>query len=168
MTGERPKGCRRPEEMLKLGAAITGIGELVLDNKTIKLQRPRPVVLLPERHPTSRGSWRGRRGQMRLVADPQHRVRRRHLRHPLLHPPAPVPPSQGEAPAPEPAERVRGVEGPAESPAGTAQRGGSTKPLRHLPRQREVLRLPRLRPHLFLLPLLPGPAQPQKVPHVSQ
>ncbi|KAE8594648.1 hypothetical protein XENTR_v10019734 [Xenopus tropicalis] len=41
MTGERPKGVQETEEMLKLGAAITGIGELVLDNKTIKLQPPK-------------------------------------------------------------------------------------------------------------------------------
>ncbi|XP_053546301.1 mitochondrial ubiquitin ligase activator of NFKB 1 [Bombina bombina] len=42
ITGERPKGVQETEEMLKIGATITGIGELVLDNKTIKLQPPKP------------------------------------------------------------------------------------------------------------------------------
>ncbi|CAH2318327.1 mitochondrial ubiquitin ligase activator of nfkb 1 [Pelobates cultripes] len=39
--GERPKGVQETEEMLKIGATITGIGELVLDNKIIKLQPPK-------------------------------------------------------------------------------------------------------------------------------
>ncbi|KAM4703332.1 mitochondrial ubiquitin ligase activator of NFKB 1 [Rhinophrynus dorsalis] len=39
--GERPKGVQETEEMLKIGAAVTGVGELVLDNKTIKLQPPK-------------------------------------------------------------------------------------------------------------------------------
>ncbi|XP_053307624.1 mitochondrial ubiquitin ligase activator of NFKB 1 isoform X2 [Spea bombifrons] len=39
--GERPKGVQETEEMLKTGATITGVGELVLDNKIIKLQPPK-------------------------------------------------------------------------------------------------------------------------------
>ncbi|OCT73456.1 mitochondrial ubiquitin ligase activator of nfkb 1 isoform X2 [Xenopus laevis] len=45
MTGERPKGVQETEEMLKIGATITGVGELVLDNKTIKLQPPKDGML---------------------------------------------------------------------------------------------------------------------------
>lgn len=41
LTGERPKGVQETEEMLRIGAAVTGVGELVLDNKTIKLQPPK-------------------------------------------------------------------------------------------------------------------------------
>ncbi|XP_030041717.1 mitochondrial ubiquitin ligase activator of NFKB 1 [Microcaecilia unicolor] len=41
ISGERPKGMQETEELLKIGAAITGVGELVLDNKTIKLQPPK-------------------------------------------------------------------------------------------------------------------------------
>lgn len=41
LTGERPKGVQETEEMLKLGATVTGVGELVLDNKMIKLQPPK-------------------------------------------------------------------------------------------------------------------------------
>ncbi|KAM8927230.1 mitochondrial ubiquitin ligase activator of NFKB 1 [Pelodytes ibericus] len=41
LTGERPKGVQETEEMLKIGATITGVGELVLDNKLIKLQPPK-------------------------------------------------------------------------------------------------------------------------------
>ncbi|MEE6482163.1 hypothetical protein FKM82_013165 [Ascaphus truei] len=42
ISGERPKGVQETEEMLKIGATITGVGELVLDNKMIKLQPPKP------------------------------------------------------------------------------------------------------------------------------
>ncbi|XP_040182715.1 mitochondrial ubiquitin ligase activator of NFKB 1 [Rana temporaria] len=41
LTGEQPKGVQETEEMLRIGAAVTGVGELVLDNKTIKLQPPK-------------------------------------------------------------------------------------------------------------------------------
>ncbi|OXB64378.1 hypothetical protein ASZ78_009961 [Callipepla squamata] len=41
ISGERPKGIQELEQMLKVGAALTGIGELVLDNNTIKLQPPK-------------------------------------------------------------------------------------------------------------------------------
>ncbi|KFP90719.1 Mitochondrial ubiquitin ligase activator of NFKB 1, partial [Apaloderma vittatum] len=39
--GERPKGIQETEQMLKVGAMLTGVGELVLDNTTIKLQPPK-------------------------------------------------------------------------------------------------------------------------------
>ncbi|XP_078235049.1 mitochondrial ubiquitin ligase activator of NFKB 1 isoform X2 [Pogona vitticeps] len=42
ISGERPKGLRETEEMLKVGTVLTGVGELVLDsNHTIKLQPPK-------------------------------------------------------------------------------------------------------------------------------
>ncbi|KAM9299596.1 mitochondrial ubiquitin ligase activator of NFKB 1 [Gastrophryne carolinensis] len=41
LTGERPKGVQETEEMLRLGAGLTGVGELVLDNGAVKLQPPR-------------------------------------------------------------------------------------------------------------------------------
>ncbi|XP_005293045.2 mitochondrial ubiquitin ligase activator of NFKB 1 [Chrysemys picta bellii] len=41
ISGERPKGIQETEEMLKVGATLTGVGELVLDNNTIKLQPPK-------------------------------------------------------------------------------------------------------------------------------
>ncbi|OXB77284.1 UNVERIFIED_CONTAM: hypothetical protein H355_002276 [Colinus virginianus] len=41
ISGERPKGIQEMEQMLKVGAALTGVGELVLDNNTIKLQPPK-------------------------------------------------------------------------------------------------------------------------------
>uniref|UniRef100_A0A8C3V0X1 RING-type E3 ubiquitin transferase n=1 Tax=Catharus ustulatus TaxID=91951 RepID=A0A8C3V0X1_CATUS len=41
ISGERPKGIQETEEMLKVGTALTGVGELVLDNATIKLQPPK-------------------------------------------------------------------------------------------------------------------------------
>ncbi|XP_050178319.1 mitochondrial ubiquitin ligase activator of NFKB 1 [Myiozetetes cayanensis] len=41
ISGERPKGIQETEQMLKVGAALTGVGELVLDNATIKLQPPK-------------------------------------------------------------------------------------------------------------------------------
>uniref|UniRef100_T1E3L8 RING-type E3 ubiquitin transferase n=1 Tax=Crotalus horridus TaxID=35024 RepID=T1E3L8_CROHD len=41
ISGERPKGIKETEEMLTVGAALTGVGELVLDNSTIKLQPPK-------------------------------------------------------------------------------------------------------------------------------
>lgn len=41
LTGERPKGVQETEEMLQIGARVTGVGELVLDNQTIKLQPPK-------------------------------------------------------------------------------------------------------------------------------
>lgn len=41
ISGERPKGIRETEEMLRLGDSVTGVGELVLDNNLIKLQPPK-------------------------------------------------------------------------------------------------------------------------------
>ncbi|XP_043853199.1 mitochondrial ubiquitin ligase activator of NFKB 1 [Dromiciops gliroides] len=41
ISGERPKGIQETEEMLKVGATITGVGELVLDNNSIRLQPPK-------------------------------------------------------------------------------------------------------------------------------
>ncbi|KAG8142459.1 putative Ubiquitin ligase activator of NFKB 1-like protein [Naja naja] len=41
ISGERPKGIKETEEMLTVGAALTGVGELVLDSSTIKLQPPK-------------------------------------------------------------------------------------------------------------------------------
>ncbi|XP_039611771.1 mitochondrial ubiquitin ligase activator of NFKB 1 [Polypterus senegalus] len=41
ISGERPKGIRETEEMLKVGTAITGVGEVVLENSLIKLQPPK-------------------------------------------------------------------------------------------------------------------------------
>ncbi|XP_068605825.1 mitochondrial ubiquitin ligase activator of NFKB 1 [Brachionichthys hirsutus] len=41
ISGERPQGVRQTEEMLRLGDAITGVGELVLDNGLIRLQPPK-------------------------------------------------------------------------------------------------------------------------------
>ncbi|XP_069803297.1 mitochondrial ubiquitin ligase activator of NFKB 1 [Dendropsophus ebraccatus] len=45
ITGERPKGVQETEEMLKIGATVTGVGELVLDNKLLKLQPPKAGML---------------------------------------------------------------------------------------------------------------------------
>uniref|UniRef100_A0A8C5QBT7 RING-type E3 ubiquitin transferase n=1 Tax=Leptobrachium leishanense TaxID=445787 RepID=A0A8C5QBT7_9ANUR len=45
ITGERPKGVQETEEMLKIGATVTGVGELVLDSKIIKLQPPKAGML---------------------------------------------------------------------------------------------------------------------------
>ncbi|XP_044134545.1 mitochondrial ubiquitin ligase activator of NFKB 1 [Bufo gargarizans] len=45
ITGERPKGIQETEEMLKMGATVTGVGELVLDNKILKLQPPKAGML---------------------------------------------------------------------------------------------------------------------------
>ncbi|KAM6046171.1 mitochondrial ubiquitin ligase activator of NFKB 1 [Theristicus caerulescens] len=41
ISGERPKGIQETEQMLKVGTALTGVGELVLDNTVIKLQPPK-------------------------------------------------------------------------------------------------------------------------------
>lgn len=41
LSGERPKGIHETEEMLRVGVAVTGVGELVLDNDLIKLQPPK-------------------------------------------------------------------------------------------------------------------------------
>ncbi|XP_067167216.1 mitochondrial ubiquitin ligase activator of NFKB 1 [Apteryx mantelli] len=41
ISGERPKGIQETEQMLKVGTTLTGVGELVLDNDTIKLQPPK-------------------------------------------------------------------------------------------------------------------------------
>ncbi|NXH11244.1 MUL1 ligase, partial [Bucco capensis] len=41
LSGERPKGIQETEQMLRVGTALTGVGELVLDNSTIKLQPPK-------------------------------------------------------------------------------------------------------------------------------
>ncbi|KAG5282598.1 hypothetical protein AALO_G00057750 [Alosa alosa] len=41
ISGERPKGIRETEEMLRLGECVTGVGELVLENNLVKLQPPK-------------------------------------------------------------------------------------------------------------------------------
>ncbi|XP_062821628.1 mitochondrial ubiquitin ligase activator of NFKB 1 [Anolis carolinensis] len=42
ISGERPKGIRETEEMLRVGASLTGIGELVLDGDgALRLQPPK-------------------------------------------------------------------------------------------------------------------------------
>ncbi|KAI6073780.1 Mitochondrial ubiquitin ligase activator of NFKB 1 [Aix galericulata] len=41
ISGERPKGVRETEQMLKVGTLLTGVGELVLDSNAIKLQPPK-------------------------------------------------------------------------------------------------------------------------------
>lgn len=41
ISGERPKGIQETGEMLKVGATLTGIGELVLDNNAVRLQPPK-------------------------------------------------------------------------------------------------------------------------------
>ncbi|XP_064161158.1 mitochondrial ubiquitin ligase activator of NFKB 1 [Anguilla rostrata] len=41
ISGERPKGVKETEEMLRLGADVTGVGELVLDGGLARLQPPR-------------------------------------------------------------------------------------------------------------------------------
>lgn len=41
ISGERPKGIQETEEMLKVGTMLTGVGELVLDHDTIRLQPPK-------------------------------------------------------------------------------------------------------------------------------
>lgn len=41
LSGERSKGIHETEEMLREGASVTGVGELVLDNNLIKLQPPK-------------------------------------------------------------------------------------------------------------------------------
>ncbi|XP_030624990.1 mitochondrial ubiquitin ligase activator of NFKB 1 [Chanos chanos] len=42
ISGERPQGIHETEEMLRLGASVTGVGELVLDNSLVRLQPPKP------------------------------------------------------------------------------------------------------------------------------
>ncbi|KAM9176186.1 mitochondrial ubiquitin ligase activator of NFKB 1 [Mergus octosetaceus] len=41
ISGERPKGIQETEQMLKVGTLLTGVGELVLDSNTVKLQPPK-------------------------------------------------------------------------------------------------------------------------------
>ncbi|XP_067328944.1 mitochondrial ubiquitin ligase activator of NFKB 1 [Anolis sagrei] len=42
ISGERPKGIQETEEMLRVGASLTGIGELILDNDgALRLQPPK-------------------------------------------------------------------------------------------------------------------------------
>ncbi|XP_047923606.2 mitochondrial ubiquitin ligase activator of NFKB 1 [Anser cygnoides] len=41
ISGERPKGIQETEQMLKVGTVLTGVGELVLDSNTIRLQPPK-------------------------------------------------------------------------------------------------------------------------------
>ncbi|XP_054250826.1 mitochondrial ubiquitin ligase activator of NFKB 1 [Indicator indicator] len=44
ISGERPKGIQETEQMLRVGTALTGVGELVLDASTIKLQPPKQAM----------------------------------------------------------------------------------------------------------------------------
>lgn len=41
LSGERPKGIHETEEMLRVGAGVTAVGELVLDGRLVKLQPPK-------------------------------------------------------------------------------------------------------------------------------
>ncbi|XP_007241011.3 mitochondrial ubiquitin ligase activator of NFKB 1 [Astyanax mexicanus] len=41
ISGERPQGVHETEEMLRLGASVTGVGELVLENSLVRLQPPK-------------------------------------------------------------------------------------------------------------------------------
>lgn len=41
LSGERPQGVTEMEEILRLGASITGVGELVLDGGVVRLQPPK-------------------------------------------------------------------------------------------------------------------------------
>ncbi|XP_056588505.1 mitochondrial ubiquitin ligase activator of NFKB 1 [Triplophysa dalaica] len=41
ISGERPQGIKETEEMLRLGASMTGVGELVLENNLVRLQPPK-------------------------------------------------------------------------------------------------------------------------------
>ncbi|XP_044308290.1 mitochondrial ubiquitin ligase activator of NFKB 1 [Varanus komodoensis] len=41
ISGERPKGIRETEQMLRVGAVLTGVGELVLDDHAVRLQPPK-------------------------------------------------------------------------------------------------------------------------------
>ncbi|KAM9445198.1 mitochondrial ubiquitin ligase activator of NFKB 1 [Clarias gariepinus] len=41
LSGERPQGVTEMEEMLRLGANITGVGELVMDGGMVRLQPPK-------------------------------------------------------------------------------------------------------------------------------
>ncbi|MFT7798295.1 mitochondrial ubiquitin ligase activator of NFKB 1 [Arapaima gigas] len=41
ISGERPKGIKETEEMLKLGDCMTGVGELILEHNLIRLQPPK-------------------------------------------------------------------------------------------------------------------------------
>ncbi|XP_008941719.1 PREDICTED: mitochondrial ubiquitin ligase activator of NFKB 1, partial [Merops nubicus] len=41
LSGERPKGIQETEEMLRVGTALTGVGELLLEHGTLRLQPPK-------------------------------------------------------------------------------------------------------------------------------
>lgn len=41
ISGERPQGVHETEEILRLGASVTGVGELVLENSLVRLQPPK-------------------------------------------------------------------------------------------------------------------------------
>ncbi|KPP58968.1 mitochondrial ubiquitin ligase activator of NFKB 1-like, partial [Scleropages formosus] len=41
ISGERPKGIKETEEMLRLGECVTGVGELILEHNLIRLQPPK-------------------------------------------------------------------------------------------------------------------------------
>ncbi|XP_071623082.1 mitochondrial ubiquitin ligase activator of NFKB 1 [Heliangelus exortis] len=68
ISGERPKGIQETEQMLKVGTTLTGVGELVLDNTTLKLQPPKqgmPYYLsggdfdsLLQKHESSARFWK--------------------------------------------------------------------------------------------------------------
>ncbi|XP_061868991.1 mitochondrial ubiquitin ligase activator of NFKB 1 isoform X2 [Colius striatus] len=107
ISGERPKGIQETEQMLKVGTALTGVGELVLDNATIKLQPPKQAI------PAAAG--------------------------------AAAPPAAAAGVSPGPG-----------APRAGGGRPRTQKPLCHLPQQRQSLRLPGLRPPLFLPRVLLG------------
>ncbi|KAJ6656802.1 hypothetical protein lerEdw1_003133 [Lerista edwardsae] len=138
ISGERPKGIQETEEMLKVGSVLTGVGELVLDHATIKLQPPQAgLALLPEQ-PGLRQPAPEAGVQRPALEDPDCRVWLCHLRCPLRPLAQAVSPPPGEATV----AAVAGVE--------RSGRGRPPEHLRHLPEQPPVLRLSGVRAPVLL------------------
>lgn len=78
LSGERPQGVTEVEEMLRLGASITGVGELVMDGGVVRLQPPKQGLryflssldydALVESHKSSVRFWRVLTALMGLAA----------------------------------------------------------------------------------------------------
>lgn len=78
LSGERPQGVTEVEEMLRLGASITGVGELVMDGGVVRLQPPKQGLryflssldydTLLESHKSSVRFWRVLTALMGLAA----------------------------------------------------------------------------------------------------
>lgn len=78
LSGERPQGITEMEEMLRLGASITGVGELVMDGGVVRLQSPKQGLryflssldyeALLESHNSSVRFWRVLTALMGLAA----------------------------------------------------------------------------------------------------